>query len=198
MHVQVRLEERVDSLHADVRLQCVQVRHVLEGHRREANSVVVTDALIEEQTLYTEGKRVKRDLRCLRGDHIQLPELVNKVHRAVRAGDGRVDCGWQGHVDSLLVRGFNQLDHGTLEEANEAASELRPDISVQVNLNVLLRDHELNIDGLDGGQSAAIKQLLSGKADSNLQFQALEVDVSVALGLDKALLELEMTAVESG
>ncbi len=64
-------------------------------------------------------------------------------------------------------------------------------------MNILLRDHELDVDSLDGRQGAAIKQLLSGKADSDLELQALEVDIGVALGLHEALLQLEVATVES-
>jgi len=109
-----------------------------------------------------------------------------------------VDRSWQINVDSLLVRAFNQLDHGSLKEADEAACEFRPDISVQVHLDILLRDHELHVDSLDGRQGAPIEQLLSREADADLQLKTLKIDVGVALSLHEALLELEVAAVERG
>lgn len=63
-------------------------------------------------------------------------------------------------------------------------------------LDVLLRDHELNIDCCDSRQCAPIEELLCGEANTNLQLQALQVDICVALGLYKALLQLEVAASE--
>ena len=194
--VQVRLKEGVNSLHADVRLKSVQVRIILEGHGREPDPVVISNALIKEKTFDAEGQTVQTDLGCLRSDNVQLPELVKEVQAAVGGCDRTINGGRKSHRDCLLVGSFNELDHGSLEEADEAASELRPDIAVQVHLDVLLRDHELHIDSLDGGERAPIEQLLRGKADSDLQLEALQLDVSMALGLHKALFELKMSAVE--
>ena len=194
--VQVRLKEGVNSLHADVRLERVQVRIILEGHGREPDPVVISNALIKEKTFHAEGQTVQADLGCLGSDNVQLPELVKEVQATVGGCDRTVNGGRKGHRDCLLVGSFNELDHGSLEEADEAASELRPDIAVQVHLDVLLRDHELHIDSLDGGERAPIEQLLRGKADSDLQLEALQLDVSMALGLHKALFELKMSAVE--
>ena len=69
---------------------------------------------------------------------------------------------------------------------------------MQVHLNVLLRDHELNVDSLDGRECSSIKQLLGGEADSDLELEALKVYISVAFSLYEALLELEVATVESG
>ena len=173
------------------------MRIILEGHGREPDPVVISNALIKEKTFDAEGQTVQTDLGCLGSDNVQLPELVKEVQATVGGCDRTVNGGRKGHRDCLLVGSFNELDHGSLEEADEAASELRPDIAVQVHLDVLLRDHELHIDSLDGGERAPIEQLLRGKADSDLQLEALQLDVSMALGLHKALFELKMSAVES-
>ena len=69
---------------------------------------------------------------------------------------------------------------------------------MQVHLNVLLRDHELNVDSLDGRECSSVKQLLCGEADTDLELEALKVDISVAFSLNEALLELEVATVESG
>lgn len=171
---------------------------VFEGHSGESDSVIVADSLVEEKTLDSERDAVKRHFGGGGSDHIQLPELVNKVHGAIGGRNRSVDGGRKGHADRLLVGGLNQLDHWSLEEADETSSEFRPNISVQVHLNILLRDHELNVNSLDGWECSSVKQLLGGEADSDLELEALKVDISVAFSLNEALLELEVATVESG
>ena len=67
-----------------------------------------------------------------------------------------------------------------------------------MHLDILLRDHELHVDSLDGRQGAPIEQLLSREADADLQLKTLKIDVGVALSLHEAFLELEVAAVERG
>ncbi len=67
-----------------------------------------------------------------------------------------------------------------------------------MDLDVLLRDHELDVDSLDGGECSSIEKLLGGEANAHLELKALKVDISVTFGLNEALLELEVATVESG
>jgi len=85
MDIEITLEERVNGLHADVHLEGVQVSVILEGHGGEANSVVVANSLVKEQTFDSKRDAVKRHFGRGWSDHIQLPELVNKVHASVSA-----------------------------------------------------------------------------------------------------------------
>ena len=111
---------------------------ILEGHCRESDSIVVANPLIKEKTLHTEGNAVERNLGSGGRDNVQLPELVNKVHASICGRYRCVDGCRQSQADSFLVRGLNELDHWSLEEADEASSELGPDVAVQVDLDVLL------------------------------------------------------------
>ena len=169
VHVQVRLEERVDRLHADERLERVQVRIVLEGHGGEAHRVIVTNPLVKEETFDAYLQAVEGYLGLRGGHHVELPVLVQEVNTAIRFGNGRVDRCGQRNVNCLLVGALDELDHGALEEADEAACELRPDITVQMHLDVLLADHELHIDSLNGRQGASIEKFLGREADTDLQ-----------------------------
>lgn len=56
----------------------------------------------------------------------------------------------------------------------------------------------MDVDSFDRRKCASIKQLLCSEANAHLELQALQVHISVALGLHEALLELEMATVESG
>lgn len=69
---------------------------------------------------------------------------------------------------------------------------------MQVHLDVLLTDHELHVHSRDGGEGPSVKQLLSGEADTDLELEALEINVGVTLSLNEALLELEVATVEGG
>ena len=100
------------------------MRIILVGHRWEANCVIVTDSLVEEQALDTDLQAVKSYLGLCRSDHIELPELVQEIEASVCRCNSSIYCGWKCNCDCLLVRAFNELDHGSLKEANEAASKL--------------------------------------------------------------------------
>lgn len=171
---------------------------VLEGHCRETHSVVITDSLVKEEPLNSNREAVDGDLGSRGGDDVHLPEVVEEVKASVGSLDSSVDSSGQGNADSFLVASLDQLDHGSLEKADKAASELRPDVSVQVNLDVLLADHELYVHGRDGGQGPTVEQLLSSEANTYLELETLQINISVTLGLDKALLEFEVTTMESG
>ena len=67
-----------------------------------------------------------------------------------------------------------------------------------MNLNVLLRDHELHIHCCDRWQHPAVKQCLCCEADAHLQFESLQLDVGVTFGLHEALLKFEVATVEGG
>ena len=67
---------------------------------------------------------------------------------------------------------------------------------MQVHLNVLLRDHELHVHSLDGGQGAPVEQFLGREPDTHLQLQTLKVHISVAFSLYKSFFKFEMAAVE--
>lgn len=198
MHIEVRLEERVKGLHADEGLHSVEVSVVFKGHLGEADGVVIADSFVEEEALDSHGEAVYRHSGGSGGDNVHLPEGVEEVEATVCSLNGLVDSGGQGDVNSFLVASLNQFDHRSLEEADEAASELRPDVSVQVYLDILLADHELHVHSVDSGEGPTVKQLLSGEADTYLELEALQVHIGVALGLHEALLELEVAAVESG
>lgn len=169
VHVQIRLEEGVDRLHADEGLERVQVRIVLEGHGGEAHRIVITNPLVKEESFDADLQTVEGYLGLRRGHHVELPVLVQEVNTAIRFGDGRVNRCGQCNVNRLLVGALDELDHGALEEADKAACELRPDIPVQVHLDVLLTDHELHINSLNGRQGAPIEKFLGREADTDLQ-----------------------------
>lgn len=69
---------------------------------------------------------------------------------------------------------------------------------MQMDLDVLFTDHELDIYSLYSWQSSAIKELLGHEFDTNLELKALELDISMAFGLDEAFLKLKVATVESG
>ena len=126
----------------------------------------------------------------------QLPELVKEVHRAISTGYGSVHSRGESHVDGFLIRCLDKFDHGPFEETDKAACEFGPNIAMQVDLDILFRDHELHIYGLNGGECAPIKEFLCGEADADLEFQTLKVNVSMAFSLDEALLKFEVATVE--
>lgn len=196
--VQVGLKEGIESLHAHEHLELIKMSHVLEWHDWESDSVVVSNSLIEEQSLDSDGEGVKRDLSSNWGDDIEHHVWIVEVEVSVGGSNGLVDGKWEGNVNGLLVGGLNELDHWSLEEANEGTSELRPDISVKVNLDILLTNEELNVNSLDGWKGAAIEHLLGHELNTNLELKSLELNIGVSLCLDEAFLELEVTTVESG
>ena len=196
--VQVGLKEGIESLHAHEHLELIKMSHVLEWHDWESDSVVVSNSLIEEQSLDSDGEGVKRDLSSNWSDNIEHHVWIVEVEVSVGGSNGLVDGKWEGNVNGLLVGGLNELDHWSLEEANEGTSELRPDISVKVNLDILLTNEELNVNSLDGWEGAAIEHLLGHELNTNLELKSLELNIGVSLCLDEAFLELEVTTVESG
>jgi len=101
--IEIRLEEGVDGLHADVELERVKMRVVFHWHRREAYSVVVADTLVEEEALDAERHTVKCDLWLRRCYDVNHPELVNEVQTAVGACDGRVNHCGQSQSDGFLI-----------------------------------------------------------------------------------------------
>ena len=147
--VKVRLEKGVHRLHADKCLERVKVSVVLERHCRESNIVVVADTLVEEETLYTDLNRVERHYCSNRSNHVELPELVKEVDASVGLYNRSVHSVGKSNCDSFLVTCLNEPDHWSFEEANEAARKLRPNVAVEVHLNVLLTNHELNIHSGD-------------------------------------------------
>ena len=67
---------------------------------------------------------------------------------------------------------------------------------MEVDLDVLLRDHELHVDRRDRWQHSAIEELLCGEANTDLEFETLEVDIGMTLRLHETLFQLEVAAVE--
>ena len=59
------------------------MRVVLIGHRWEANCVIVTDSLVEEQAFDADLQAVKSNFRLSGSDHIELPELVQEIEASV-------------------------------------------------------------------------------------------------------------------
>ena len=111
---------------------------VFERHGGEAYTVVVADAIVEKETLDSDLEAIKGYFRSLRRDDIKFPVRVNEIEVALGQLNGRVDGCGQCNINRLLIRGLNQLNHGSFEEADEAASELGPNVTMEVNLYVLL------------------------------------------------------------
>ena len=169
---------------------------VFERHGWEAYTVVVADAIVEKETLDSDLEAIKGYFRSLRRDDIKFPVGVNEIEVALGQLNGRVDGCGQSNINRFLIWGLNQLNHGSFEEADEAASELRPNVTVKMDLDVLLWDHKLYIDCGDRWQHSSIKKLLGGESNADLKFETLEVDISMTLGLNKALFQLKVAAVE--
>lgn len=83
MHVKVRLKEAIKRLHAEEHLHGVEMSSVLEGHGRETNAIVVTNTLVEEETLDAYGDAVKGNLGGGWSDNIKLPVGVNEVKTSI-------------------------------------------------------------------------------------------------------------------
>ena len=114
------------------------MRVVLVRHGRETDAIIIADTLIKEQTLDAQRDAVQADLWALLSDDVHHPELVDELQAAVRARNSLVHCSRKRQRNGLLVRSLNQLNHRTLKEADKAACELGPDITMQVHLDVLL------------------------------------------------------------
>ena len=76
---------------------------ILEGHCWEADTVVVTDSIIEEKALDSDLEAVEGDLGGLRCDDIQLPVRVNEVDITLGQVNGGVDGCGQRNVNRLLI-----------------------------------------------------------------------------------------------
>ena len=170
---------------------------VLERHGWETNSVIVSDTVIEEKTLDTDREAVERHLRSFWSDNVQRPIFVDELHLAICVCNCSIYGSWQSNIDSFLVRAFNKLNHGSFEKADETSSKLRPNIAMKMHLNILLRDHELNVDSADGGKSSTVKQLLCSKPYADLKLQALKLNISMSFCLNESFFKFKVTTMES-
>ena len=169
---------------------------VFERHGWEADAVVIADAVVEKEALDSYLEAVEGYFRSLRCDNIKLPVRVNEVEVALGQINGGVDGCGQRNINRFLIWGLDQLNHGSFEEADEAAGELRPNVTMEMDLDVLLWDHKLYIDRGDRRQHSAIEELLCGEANADLEFETLEVDICMTLRLHKTLFQLKVAAVE--
>jgi len=147
------------------------VWHVWEGHRPFSftNSRAVHDSLDSE-------------LKESVSNHWRLwSREVNEPFWEARDNGSSVSCCKFGSEESwhILEHSLNcildQISHWSLEEDLEPASELSPDVSMDVDVEVLSIDIDHNVDSFKSWHNCAIGKSFCSENESKSEVDVIEV-----------------------
>ena len=76
---------------------------IFERHGWEADSVIISNTVVEKEALDSELEAVEGYFRSLRCDDIKLPVRVNKVEVTLGHNNGGVDGCGQRNINRFLI-----------------------------------------------------------------------------------------------
>ena len=104
------------------------------------------------------------------------------------------NCGSQSVFDSVL----NESNNGALEEDLEGTGEIRPDVTPDLDVNVVTVDVNKDIDSADRWDDFAVRSSLGTKFETHANVDGVHIDLGVASGDEDPFVSTERVCVEFG
>lgn len=141
--------------------------------------------------------------RCDDSGERRLPIKEPSVERwdlkvAIGSRELGVDEIRHGFCKSIMNAIVNQINNGTLEEDLEGASEVGPDVTRDLDVDVIFIDIDGDIDSLDSRDDTSISEGLSLKLEAEANVDSVHVDFEVPCGNEDPRVAAERVSVELG
>ena len=193
MCLKKRREGGIDSCITEEDLELGWLGWILVWHGWPLSWKLFSVDLVEENGTSSEFERGLGDIEWLSSFPIE-PKVWNgsNLSLSISFSDESVGNGWGSCLEGGLDTTLNSIEDSSFEEWDKYRCHISPDVSVDMEFQVVPVDIDNNINSIDGRHDASISKRLGSKLDTKSKGDLFKVDLCKSSGDEDELFIAEI------